>query len=353
MDMPMQKDPITGWYNGVKRTGAVGIKLGMTADWDDLGRKQVLTVIKIPDCQVVQVKTPETDGHYALQVGAGDTKIKHTTKPMMGHFAAAGLPPKRTLMEFPVTPDCLLPVGTTIYAQHFIVNQKVNVQGVTIGKGFQGVMKRWGFGGQPATHGVSRTHRSLGSTGNRQTPGRVFPGKKMPGRMGGKTRTALNLTVFKIDPYLNTIYVRGHVAGHKNGFVKVFDTPHQKYINDSPPVPTYIPKAGEQVPYIHRQYLDWLPDDLDINTPHTDPDYLLQQAWVRLGGASMTKPSQRTNSAPKEGPKPQNMTDLIKAALAKREADKAAITLRQKEEKDKQKKKVKGTKKKVIDFDDE
>lgn len=277
-------------------------------------------------------------------MGSGDIKLKHLTKPMMGHFAKAALPPKKKLVEFEVTKDCLLPVGTTIYAQHFIPGMKVNVTGISKGKGFQGVMKRWGFGGQPKTHGVSLTHRSLGSTGNRQTPGRVFKGKKMAGRMGGKKRTAIALSVFKVDPYLNVVFVKGCVPGAKNGWVKISDTPGQKYVNDTPPFPTYKPMPGEAVPFEIRLLHDDLPKRLLFNETSTDPNHMIAQRWMKLG------PSKAQIDVHK---RPQTMADLVKAAMKKRETEKEAIAQRQQQEKAKLKKVIKAGKKKGVDMEED
>jgi len=222
----------------------------MLRDYSVLGEALPLTVLQVPDCQVVQVKTMRKEGFYALQLGAGEKKLKRVTKPMMGHFARANVDPKRVLMEFPVTKRALLPVGTTVYARHFIPGQFVDVCGVTVGKGFQGGMKRWGFKGLPATHGVSLAHRSIGSTGCRQDPGRVFKGKKMPGRMGNDRRTTLNLLVYAIDPRLNLLFVKGAVPGSKGGWVRVRDSIGGNYWRwpAPPPFPTYFPKPGEIQP---------------------------------------------------------------------------------------------------------
>jgi len=320
------------------------VKLGMTRDWDDIGFEAPLTVLHVPSCQIVQVKTIEGEGKFALQVGAGEVKLKHMTKPMMGHFAKAGTPPKKKLVEFDVSKDCLLPVGTTLYAQHFIPGMKVNVRGTTRGKGFQGVMKRWGFAGQPATHGVSLTHRSLGSTGNRQSPGRVFKGKKMPGRMGGRTRTAIGLTVFKTDPYLNVVFVKGCVPGSKNSWVQIYDTPCQKYINETPPFPTYKPMVGEPVPFEYRIHHDELPAIMRLNDTPTDPNMLLYRRLAKFG------PSKEQIDIHK---RPQTMADLVKAAIAKRQADKDTIVAKQQQEKQKLKKFIKSAKKKAVDMDEE
>jgi large subunit ribosomal protein L3 len=203
------------WTPDSVRTGVIALKIGMIPDWDYWGTRQPLTVLQLRKVQVLQIKKPEKDGYMAMQVGAGSVKMKRLNRAALGHFAKAGVEPKRTLHEFRVTADAVLPVGTELSARHFVPGQYVNVTGVTIGKGFEGVMKRWGFRGQPASHGVSVTHRSLGSTGCRQDPGKVFKGKKMPGHMGRVQQTTRGLWVYKIDVDRNLIYVRGAVPGHK------------------------------------------------------------------------------------------------------------------------------------------
>ena len=158
----------------------------------------VWLAVQMENVQVLQVKTPDVHGYRALQLGAGERKPKRVTKPLQGHFRAANVDFKEKLAEFRVTEDAMLPVGTRLNARHFVPGQYVDVTGTSIGKGFQGGMKRWGFSGQPASHGVSKTHRSLGSTGQCQDPGKVWPGKKMPGRMGGKRVTTQALLVYKV-----------------------------------------------------------------------------------------------------------------------------------------------------------
>ena len=208
------------------------MKVGMTAEFDSWGVRHALTVLQVENCQVLQTKTwdellpsGETRKRASLQVGAGFRKAKHTTKPLQGHFARAGVTEfKRHICEFPVTLDAVLPDGTTVTARHFVPGQRVDVVGTSIGKGFQGGMKRHGFKGQGASHGASKSHRSIGSTGGCQNPGKVFKGKKMPGRMGGKQVTSQSLEVFKIDTARNLIYVIGNVPGNKGATVKVVDT---------------------------------------------------------------------------------------------------------------------------------
>ncbi|KAA0151452.1 hypothetical protein FNF29_04660 [Cafeteria roenbergensis] len=206
-----------------RRVGVLALKCGMVPEWDVWGVRHALTVLKLEDVRVIQVKRDETEGYTALQVGAGLRNPKRVNQPMAGHFARAGQLPTERLAEFRVSEDAILPVGTPITARHFIPGQYVDVTGITAGKGFAGVMKRWGFGGQRATHGVSKTHRQMGSTGNSTSPGKVWKGKKMPGQMGGEQRTAEALQVFKIDVKRNLVYLRGSVPGKTGTVLKMRD----------------------------------------------------------------------------------------------------------------------------------
>eukprot|EP00160_Parvularia_atlantis_P018200 Unigene6615_Nuclearia_a/m.20321 Unigene6615_Nuclearia_a/g.20321 ORF Unigene6615_Nuclearia_a/g.20321 Unigene6615_Nuclearia_a/m.20321 type:complete len:257 (-) Unigene6615_Nuclearia_a:6-776(-) len=224
----------------VRRTGVVAVKRGMLGLWDTWGVRHPVTVLQLDDVQVVQAKAAPTDGHFALQLGATSKKQKSTTMPERGHFARAGVRPKRVLVEFPVTSDALVDVGTTINAAHFVPGQYVDVCGYSIGKGFQGPMKRWGFGGLPASHGVSVSHRSHGATGQRQDPGKVFKGKKMAGHMGVERTTMQNLLVFKIDTLLNLVYVRGLTPGHVGAYVRITDAVKMPVPHNAP-FPTYLP----------------------------------------------------------------------------------------------------------------
>ncbi|MDE2486360.1 MAG: 50S ribosomal protein L3 [Alphaproteobacteria bacterium] len=205
------------------RTGVIAKKLGMTRFFDEAGAHVPVTVLSLEGCQVVGQRTTERDGYVALQLGAGAKKPKNTSKAMRGHFAKAEVEPKRTVAEFRVSEDNIIDVGAEITADHFVPGQKVDITGVTVGKGFAGGIKRWNFGGLRATHGVSVSHRSLGSTGNRQDPGRTFPGKKMAGHLGQETVTTLNLTVWRVDAERGLILVRGAVPGSEGSFVKIRD----------------------------------------------------------------------------------------------------------------------------------
>ena len=205
------------------RSGLIAQKVGMTRVFTDEGEHVPVTVLKVDNCQVVAVRTAETDGYTALQLGVGTAKVKNVTKPMRGHFAKAKVEPKRKLVEFRVTDDALVEIGAELSAAHFIAGQFVDVTGTTIGKGFAGAMKRWNFGGLRATHGVSVSHRSHGSTGNRQDPGKTFKNKKMAGHLGVERVTTLNLKVVSVDGDRGLILVKGAVPGADGGYVLVRD----------------------------------------------------------------------------------------------------------------------------------
>jgi large subunit ribosomal protein L3 len=205
------------------RTGVIAKKMGMTRLFQEDGRHVPVTVLALDNLQVVARKDADNDGYVAVQLGAGTAKAKNLSKPERGHFGKAEVEPKARLAEFRVAEDALLDVGAEISADHFAIGQLVDIQGVTQGKGFAGGMKRWGFGGLRATHGVSVSHRSLGSTGQRQDPGRVFKNKKMAGHMGAKNRTQQNLEVVRTDVERGLIFVKGSVPGHKGGWLLVKD----------------------------------------------------------------------------------------------------------------------------------
>ena len=242
---------------GPKRPGVIAVKAGMTCDWDEWGKRHPLTVLWIDDNQIVQVKTEENEGYASVQVGSGYKKPKSVSKPELGHFRKAQVPIKRFLSEFRVTPPTMkmykekedeegeegteleietveikgareYKVGESLNANHFFAGQYVDVQGITSGKGFAGPMKRWGFSGQPASHGNTKKHRAHGSIGQCQDPGRVFKGKKMAGQMGGRKRTVQNCFVYKIDSERNLVYVRGQVPGRKGSMVKIRDALRKK-----------------------------------------------------------------------------------------------------------------------------
>jgi large subunit ribosomal protein L3 len=205
------------------RSGVIAKKLGMTRLFMEDGRQVPVTVLQLDGCQVVAQRTPERDGYSAVQLGAGTAKAKRTTAPMRGHFARANVAPKRKLAEFRVSPDNLIGVGEEITADHYFEGQFVDVAGTSIGKGFAGVMKRHNFGGLRASHGVSISHRSHGSTGQCQDPGKVFKGKKMAGHMGAVRVTTQNLQVVRTDSERGLIMVKGAVPGSKGGWVTIKD----------------------------------------------------------------------------------------------------------------------------------
>jgi large subunit ribosomal protein L3 len=205
------------------RTGLVAQKVGMTRLFTDAGDQVPVTVLKVDECRVIAQRTVDANGYTALQIGVGKAKVKNVSKAMRGHFAKAKVEPRKKVVEFRVTPDALVDVGAEIVADHFVPGQHVDVTGITIGKGFAGGMKRWNFGGLRATHGVSVSHRSLGSTGNRQDPGRTFPGKKMAGHLGAEQVTTLNLKVVSVDVDKGLILVKGAVPGSDGGWVLVRD----------------------------------------------------------------------------------------------------------------------------------
>jgi large subunit ribosomal protein L3 len=227
------------------RTGVIAKKLGMARFFDEAGVHVPVTVLSLDGCQVVAHRTKEKDGYVALQLGAGAKKAKNTSKPMRGHFAKGEVEPKRTVAEFRVSEDNLIDVGAEFTADHFVPGQKVDVTGTTVGKGFAGAMKRWNFGGLRATHGVSVSHRSHGSTGNRQDPGKTFKNKKMAGHLGQETVTTLNVTIWRVDTERGLILVKGSVPGTEGSYVKIRDAVKGAPSADAPK-PGAFRKAGAQ-----------------------------------------------------------------------------------------------------------
>jgi large subunit ribosomal protein L3 len=205
------------------RCGVIVRKLGMSRVFNDIGEHIPVTVLRLEDTEVVSTRSMDKDGYIAVQLGFGSRKVKHTTKPMRGHFAKANVEPKERLAEFVVSEDALLSVGDKLSVSHYVVGQKVDVVGTSQGKGFAGSMKRHNFGGMRASHGVSVSHRAHGSTGNSQDPGRVWKGKKMAGQMGNVRVTTQNLTVVKLIEDENLILVQGSVPGSKNGIILLSD----------------------------------------------------------------------------------------------------------------------------------
>jgi len=220
------------------RSGVIAQKVGMTRVFTDAGVHVPVTVLRLANCQVVAHRTKDKNGYVALQLGSGTRKVKNVTKAERGNFALAKVEPKRSVAEFRVSEDALIPVGAEITADHFVPGQYVDVTGTSIGKGYAGGMKRWNFGGLRASHGVSISHRSIGSTGGRQDPGKTFKNKKMPGQLGGERVTTLNIKVVQTDVERGLILLEGAVPGAKGGWITVRDA-----VKKAPPKD--LPKPGK------------------------------------------------------------------------------------------------------------
>jgi large subunit ribosomal protein L3 len=225
------------------RTGLLARKLGMTRIFRDDGTHVPVTVLLVDHLQVVAAKTQEKDGYSAVQLGLGKAKVKNVTEPNRGHFAKAKVEPKAKLMEFRVDPDGVLEPGATLSAAHFAVGQKIDVCGTSKGKGFAGGMKRWNYSGLEASHGVSISHRSLGSTGNRQDPGRTFKNKKMAGHLGVERITTLNLEIAAVDAEKGLLMIKGSVPGARGGYVRVRDA--VKMAPKDPAFPAVLLEAAQ------------------------------------------------------------------------------------------------------------
>jgi large subunit ribosomal protein L3 len=220
------------------RSGVIAQKVGMTRVFTDAGEHVPVTVLRLANCQVVAHRSKDRDGYVALQLGAGTRKPNRLNKAQRGHFALAKVEPKRKLAEFRVEESDLIPIGAVITADHFVAGQFVDVTGISIGKGFAGPMKRWNFAGLRASHGVSISHRSHGSTGGRQDPGKTFKNKKMAGHLGVERVTTLNLKVVQTDVERGLILVEGAVPGHKGGWIRLRDAVKKK-------LPADLPKPGK------------------------------------------------------------------------------------------------------------
>jgi large subunit ribosomal protein L3 len=216
------------------RSGVIAQKVGMTRVFTDAGEHVPVTVLKLDGCQVVAHRTQEKNGYTALQLGIGKVKVKNVSRAERSRFAVAKVEPKMKIAEFRVPEDKVLPVGAEITADHFVVGQYVDVTGTTIGKGFAGAMKRWNFGGLRASHGVSISHRSHGSTGGRQDPGKTFKNKKMAGHLGVERVTTLNLKVVQTDVARGLILVEGAVPGHAGGYIFVRDAVKKALPKEAP-----------------------------------------------------------------------------------------------------------------------
>src|SRR5215467_14112887 len=227
------------------RSGVVAQKVGMTRVFTEAGEHVPVTVLRLAQCQVVAHRTKDKNGYVALQLGSGARRAGNMSKADRGYFGKQNVEPKRKLAEFRVTEDALIPVGAEITADHFLVGQFVDVTGTSIGKGYAGPMKRWNFGGLRASHGVSISHRSHGSTGGRQDPGKTFKNKKMAGHMGVERVTTLNLKVVQTDVERGLILVEGAVPGTSGGWICVRDAVKKKLPKDAPkPGKFRLPEAA-------------------------------------------------------------------------------------------------------------
>ncbi len=226
------------------RSGVIAQKVGMTRLFTPAGEHVAVTVLRLGNCQVVGHRTTERNGYVALQLGAGTRKPSRLTRAERANFAKANVEPKRKLAEFRVDEQALIPIGAEITADHFVIGQFVDVTGTSIGKGYAGGMKRWNFGGLRASHGVSVSHRSIGSTGGRQDPGKTFKNKKMPGHLGVDRVTTLNLKVMATDVERGLIMVEGAVPGAKGGWITVRDAVKRK-LPDGVPQPGSFRVASE------------------------------------------------------------------------------------------------------------
>mgnify|MGYP000916148765 CR=1 FL=1 len=225
------------------RSGVIAQKVGMTRVYTDAGVNVPVTVLRMENVQVVSQRTNEKNGYTAVQLGAGKAKVKNVSKPMRGHYAIAKVEPKRKLAEFRVSEDNMIDVGAELSAEHFLPGQKVDVTGTSIGKGFAGAMKRHNFGGLRASHGVSVSHRSHGSTGQCQDPGKVFKGKKMAGHMGSTRVTTQNLEIVKTDAERGLLMIKGAVPGSKGSWLMVRDA-IKKALPEGAPMPAGLLAAG-------------------------------------------------------------------------------------------------------------
>ena len=227
----------------MKRSGLITTKMGMTRLYDDAGVAHAVTVLSVGDCAVIGNRTMDKNGYVANVLGIREAKAKHIAKPQAVAAEKAGVKPYRKIVEFRVSDDCVIPVGTPLNASHFVAGQFIDVQATSKGKGFQGAMKRHNFGGKEATHGVLKAHRSLGGTGMREWPGRVLKGKKMSGQMGNETVTVQNLKVFGVDAAENLVFVEGAVPGCNGTFVLITDAIKKEH--KDLPVPTATKESTE------------------------------------------------------------------------------------------------------------
>ena len=281
------------------RSGVIAQKLGMTRVFTDAGEHVPVTVLKLDNCQVVAHRTVEKNGYVALQLGSGARKTRNVSKAMRGHFAASKVAPKSEMAEFRVSTDALIPVGAELTADHFVVGQFVDVTGTSVGKGFAGAMKRHNFGGLRASHGVSVSHRSHGSTGGRQDPGKVFKNKKMAGHMGDATVTTLNLKVVRTDVERGLLLVEGAVPGSKGGMILVRDAVKH-------PLPKEAPNPGkfrEPTEYTPEPEKKAKPKAEAKSEPKAEPKSEAKAAEAKPAAKAEPKPKEKAKAKPKSGGK--------------------------------------------------
>ena len=281
------------------RSGVIAQKLGMTRVFTDAGEHVPVTVLKLDNCQVVAHRTVEKNGYVALQLGSGARKTRNVSKAMRGHFAASKVAPKSEMAEFRVSADALIPVGAELTADHFVVGQFVDVTGTSVGKGFAGAMKRHNFGGLRASHGVSVSHRSHGSTGGRQDPGKVFKNKKMAGHMGDATVTTLNLKVVRTDVERGLLLVEGAVPGSKGGMILVRDAVKR-------PLPKEAPTPGkfrEPTEYTPEPEKKAKPKAEAKSEPKPEPKSEPKAAQAKPAAKAEAKPKAKAKAKPKSGEK--------------------------------------------------
>ena len=297
------------------RSGVLAQKIGMTRLFTDSGEHVPVTVLRLGNCQVVGHRTKEKNGYIALQLGAGLRKVQSTTKADRGHFAVAKVEPKRKLAEFRVDEDALIPIGAEITADHFVVGQYVDVTGTSTGKGWAGPMKRWNFAGLRASHGVSVSHRSHGSTGGRQDPGKTFKNKKMAGHLGVDRVTTLNLRVRQTDVERGLILIEGAVPGVKGGWITVRDAVKKR-------LPDGVPKPGK-----FKLAEDALAGNADepasaaseaAATPEANPESHAPQVAPAAATQPAPVPAPAKEAAAKEAAKPAPKGETAKPAAAKK-----------------------------------
>ena len=270
------------------RVGLIAEKVGMMRVFTEKGQHIPVTVLSLAGCQVVSHKTIENDGYSAIQLGAGTPKVKNITKPMRGHFAKNKVEPKSKLVEFRIDEDNYIQIGLEMKPDHFVPGQKVDVTGTSIGKGFAGAMKRHNFAGLRASHGVSISHRSHGSTGQCQDPGKVFKGKKMAGHMGAAKVTIQNLSIYSVDNERGLIFVHGAVPGHKGGWVTISDAIKIKSNIELPTPGSFIDPNSQIEENSSKEVSDDQPTPDQLTSESTDTETAINQIKEDTNESSTT-----------------------------------------------------------------